>query len=62
VTNAAERVMHVPTAIEALSKRGVDPIGNSPEKFAAYLKSQIERWSSVVRAAGVRRWLSQRRP
>ena len=52
VASAAEKAMHAPTAIDALSKQGLDPIGNSPEKFAAYLKSEIERWSNV--AAGMK--------
>ncbi len=53
VASAAEKVMHAPAAIDTLSKQGVDPIGSSPEKFAAYLKSEINRWSDVARAAGV---------
>lgn len=54
VASAAEKVMHAPTAIDALSKQGVDPIGDGPDKFEAFLKSEIERWSDVVRSAGIK--------
>jgi tripartite-type tricarboxylate transporter receptor subunit TctC len=54
VASAAEKVMHASATIDTLSKQGLDPIGNSPEKFAAYLKSEIERWSHVARAAGMK--------
>ncbi len=54
VASAADKVMHAPTAVATLSKQGFDPIGNSPDKFAAYLKSEIKRWSDVARAAGVK--------
>jgi len=46
--------MHAPSAVETLSKQGFDPIGNTPDKFAAYLKSEIKRWSDVAHAAGVK--------
>jgi len=46
--------MHTPRTIGALRKQGLDPIGNGPQTFAAYLKSEIERWSGVARAAGVK--------
>jgi tripartite-type tricarboxylate transporter receptor subunit TctC len=32
---------------------GGEPVGSSPDQAAAYLKSQVERWGQVIRAAGV---------
>ena len=32
---------------------GGEPVGSSPAEAAAYLKSQVERWGQVIRAAGV---------
>ncbi|MDB5926867.1 MAG: hypothetical protein JWN13_5803 [Betaproteobacteria bacterium] len=37
-----------------LSKEGADPVGNSPHKFGAYIKLEIAKWSTVVKAAKVR--------
>jgi tripartite-type tricarboxylate transporter receptor subunit TctC len=28
------------------------PVGNTPQEFASYLKSEIEKWSKVVRLSG----------
>jgi tripartite-type tricarboxylate transporter receptor subunit TctC len=54
IASAAAKAMHAPTAVETLSKQGFDPIGNRPDEFARYLKSEIKRWSDVARAAGVK--------
>jgi tripartite-type tricarboxylate transporter receptor subunit TctC len=54
VASAAGKAMRAPAAVDTLSKQGFDPIGNSPDKFGAYLKSEIKRWADVARAAGVK--------
>jgi tripartite-type tricarboxylate transporter receptor subunit TctC len=36
----------------ALSDLGVDIVGNSPDEFAAYIKSEIPKWTAVVKASG----------
>jgi tripartite-type tricarboxylate transporter receptor subunit TctC len=33
---------------------GMEPIGNTPEEFAAFIRSEIERWGKVVRASGAK--------
>jgi tripartite-type tricarboxylate transporter receptor subunit TctC len=38
-----------------LLQLGVTPVGNSTEEFEAYLRSEIEKWSRVVREAGIKR-------
>ena len=32
--------------------QGADPMGNTPQEFAAYLDSEINRWAVIVRASG----------
>jgi tripartite-type tricarboxylate transporter receptor subunit TctC len=39
---------------ERLVRDGIEPVGNSPEAFAAQIRADIERWAKVVRAAGVK--------
>jgi tripartite-type tricarboxylate transporter receptor subunit TctC len=39
---------------ERLAKDGIDPVGNSPEEFAAQVKNDLAMWGKVVKAAGVR--------
>jgi len=33
---------------------GGEPVGSSPQQAGEYLKSQVERWGQVIRAAGVK--------
>ncbi len=37
-----------------LAKQGADPIGDTPEEFAASLKREVEKWATVVKASGAR--------
>src|SRR3954451_21767976 len=43
-----------PETRKALGDLGVDVVGSSPTEFAAYIKSEIPKWSAVVKAAGAR--------
>jgi tripartite-type tricarboxylate transporter receptor subunit TctC len=44
-----------PAIRRELIDSGAVPVGNSPEQHAAYIKSEIEKWNEVVRAAGIPR-------
>jgi tripartite-type tricarboxylate transporter receptor subunit TctC len=39
---------------ERLAKDGIEPVGNSPEQFAAEIKTDIQRWAQVVKAAAIK--------
>jgi tripartite-type tricarboxylate transporter receptor subunit TctC len=39
---------------ERLADQGFEPVGNSPEEFGAYIKSEIVKWGKVIRDAGIR--------
>jgi tripartite-type tricarboxylate transporter receptor subunit TctC len=43
-----------PELIDHLRTEGADVVGGSPEQFGAFLKSEVERWGPVVRAAGIK--------
>ncbi|MGB9368514.1 MAG: tripartite tricarboxylate transporter substrate binding protein [Xanthobacteraceae bacterium] len=43
-----------PDVRRALGDLGVDIVGSSPAEFTAYIKSEIPKWSAVVKAAGAR--------
>jgi tripartite-type tricarboxylate transporter receptor subunit TctC len=42
-----------PKFVERLASFGVDPLGNSPEEFAAMIAADIPFWAEAVRIAGV---------
>ena len=50
---AAQKAMHTPAAMNALRKQGDDPLDAGPDKFAAFMKSEIARWTEVAHAAGM---------
>lgn len=50
----AARAVQAPDVRERLATEGGEPVGNSPAEFAAYVKREIARWSTVVKATGMR--------
>jgi tripartite-type tricarboxylate transporter receptor subunit TctC len=47
------RIVREPETVEKLQKIGVDPLGNTPAQFAAFLKSDAPLWRAAVQAAGI---------
>ena len=39
---------------ERLLSQGAIPVGDSPEQFSAYIKTEMEKWGAVVRAANIK--------
>jgi tripartite-type tricarboxylate transporter receptor subunit TctC len=37
-----------------LGAAGADPIGTTPEQFATYIRSEIDKWGKLVKISGVR--------
>jgi tripartite-type tricarboxylate transporter receptor subunit TctC len=33
---------------------GADPVGNTPEEFGAFMKSETEKWGKLVTEIGVK--------
>ena len=48
------RILAQPAVKEHFVGQGLDPVGGTPEQFAAYLKSEITKWAGVVKASGAR--------
>jgi tripartite-type tricarboxylate transporter receptor subunit TctC len=48
----AEIAKH-PETREKAAAQGTDLVSGTPQEFAAYIKSQIAKWSKVVKAAGI---------
>jgi len=51
--DAITKVLKFADVIEKLTSQSVDPIGNSPEEFAAIIRADIEKWGKVLRNAGI---------
>jgi tripartite-type tricarboxylate transporter receptor subunit TctC len=47
-------VIKRPDFLERLDKDGIDPVANTPEEFAAQIKTDLARWGKIVQAAGAK--------
>jgi len=47
------RALRAPEVMQRLAADGAEPVGSSPEEFAAFIKSEIDKWAKVARAAGI---------
>ncbi|MBI1964728.1 MAG: tripartite tricarboxylate transporter substrate binding protein [Betaproteobacteria bacterium] len=48
------RALKAPEVRDRLVANGADPVGSTPEEFAAYLKSETIKWAKVVKAVGLK--------
>jgi tripartite-type tricarboxylate transporter receptor subunit TctC len=49
-----EKALALPDVHAQFGNVGLEPIGNTPEEFAAAVKTEIPKWSKVIRAAGIK--------
>jgi len=50
---AVVKALADPAVRNGLSSQGAEPVGNSPDEYDRYNRSEIERWTKVARAANV---------
>jgi len=43
-----------PEVRKVLTELGVDVVGNTPDEFRAYIKSEIPKWAAIVKASGAK--------
>jgi tripartite-type tricarboxylate transporter receptor subunit TctC len=48
------RIMHSEELKAPLAASGTDPLTDTPEEFAAYIKQEIAKWGDVVRKANLK--------
>jgi len=46
-------VLRIPEVRENLIAQGTDPVGSSPEEFAAFMKSEAAKWARVIKEANI---------
>jgi tripartite-type tricarboxylate transporter receptor subunit TctC len=47
-------ILRAPAMSERLVELGYEAVGNSPDEFAAQIRSEAETWAKIIRAAGIR--------
>lgn len=48
------KVLRTPEVKQKLTKQGFVVVGNAPEEYGAFLKSEMDKWSKVIQAAGIK--------
>jgi tripartite-type tricarboxylate transporter receptor subunit TctC len=48
------RMLGMPDVKQKFADQGVEPAGGTPERFAAHIKGQIEKWATVVKDANIK--------
>jgi tripartite-type tricarboxylate transporter receptor subunit TctC len=54
IHSAVVRIVQAPEMREKLIGLGADPVTTTPEEFGAFMKAEIGRWASVVKASGAK--------
>jgi tripartite-type tricarboxylate transporter receptor subunit TctC len=54
LNQATNTALKSPDVQKSLAELGVDIIGGSSEEFAAYIRSEIPKWTAIVKASGAK--------
>ena len=53
LANATAKALELPDEKAAFAAQGFDPLTGTPDEFAAFYRSEVEKWRKVVEAAGL---------
>jgi len=48
------KALNSPDVIEKFKANGIDPVSSTPQQFGAFVQSELDRWRSAVKAAGIK--------
>jgi tripartite-type tricarboxylate transporter receptor subunit TctC len=54
VSDETRKVLAMSDVRDRLRDQGYETVGSTPEEFAAYIKSELVKWSKVIRGAGIK--------
>ena len=52
VNAEVKRILELPEMRDRLSGEGAEVAANTPEQFAAYIKTEMTKWAGVVKLSG----------
>ena len=48
------RIVQLPDMVQRFQLDGAEAVGSTPKEFAAFLKAEMQKWSKVIRDAGIK--------
>jgi len=48
------RIVRLPDVAQRFQLDGAEPVGSTPQEFAAFLKTEMQQWGKVIRDAGIK--------
>jgi tripartite-type tricarboxylate transporter receptor subunit TctC len=54
ISAAVGEILRTPEMLRRYAENGADPVGNSPQEMAAWMKEDTERWRAVIQAGQIR--------
>jgi len=52
--NAATKALQTQDIKDKMEAQGAEPVGNSPEEFRAFVKTEIDKWEQVIVKSGAK--------
>jgi len=52
--NEIVTILGMPDVKERFAREGAEPVGSTPEEFAAFIKTEIQKYAKLIKAAGIR--------
>jgi tripartite-type tricarboxylate transporter receptor subunit TctC len=54
LSEAMRKTLSNPEMVKSLTAAGMEPAVSTPEAFGDFIKSEIEKWTKVARAANIK--------
>jgi hypothetical protein len=54
LNGALQKLLAAPDIRERFAGLGAEPLASSPEEFSAHIRSEMAKWSQLVKAAGIK--------
>lgn len=54
LSTEAIKALRSPDVVDKLSSQGAEPVASTPEEFTAFIRSEIDKWANVVKAANMK--------
>ncbi|MDB5811554.1 MAG: hypothetical protein JWN94_3676 [Betaproteobacteria bacterium] len=48
------KILTQPSLVDVFGTQGLDPVGNTPGQFDKLIRTEIDKWSQLVKAAGIK--------